>query len=155
MIFREQTQFLPIIISILNAPEQCPFSVIMKVLQQPFISFRFINLVKFEVFRNRKPDFLDPAMNRRLLFKLEIRKPDPITRYLVLRDKIPSLSEQDCKILSERFELSGGQIENISRKFVMNQILNGQNYNLSQMIELCQQEYLGKSQSRNRIGFLK
>ena len=96
---------------------------------------------------------LDKAFTRRFLYKIELKKPDKETRILIWKDKIPGLTDLDYRTLSERFEFSGGQLENIARKYVLNQILTGVNLNLSQIIELCQEEFMDKQPEIRRIGF--
>ena len=97
---------------------------------------------------------LDAAFERRFLYKIELKKPDKDTRCLIWKDKIPRLTDLEYQALADSYELSGGQIENISRKYLLKQILSGVNLNLSQLMELCQEEFLGKTGERRRIGFL-
>lgn len=97
---------------------------------------------------------LDKAFERRFLYKIELKKPDNETRCLIWKDKIPGLTDSDYKTLSEKFQLSGGQIENISRKYVLRQILTGEKMNLCQIMDLCSEEFLDKTGERKRIGFL-
>jgi AAA+ superfamily predicted ATPase len=96
---------------------------------------------------------LDKAFERRFLYKIELKKPDNETRCLIWRDKIPGLTDSDYKTLSDKFVLSGGQIENISRKYVLRQILTGEKMNLCQIMDLCNEEFLDKTGQRKRIGF--
>jgi len=96
---------------------------------------------------------LDKAFERRFLYKLELKKPNSQTRSLIWRDKIPGLMDTDYQILSEYLELSGGQIDNISRKYILKKILTGVNLNLSQIMDLCNEEFLDKQSERRRIGF--
>lgn len=96
---------------------------------------------------------LDAAFERRFLYKLELKKPDSLTRSLIWRDKIPGLTDIEYQTLSENFVLSGGQIDNISRKYILKKILNGVNLNLSQLMDLCNEEFLDKTVERNRIGY--
>jgi SpoVK/Ycf46/Vps4 family AAA+-type ATPase len=97
---------------------------------------------------------LDKAFERRFLYKIELKKPDKDTRCLIWRDKIPGLTDSAYKTLSDKFVLSGGQIENISRKYVLRQILTGENMKLCQIMDLCNEEFLDKTGERKRIGFL-
>jgi len=98
---------------------------------------------------------LDKAFERRFLYKLELKKPDSQTRNLIWRNKIPGLTDTEYQTLSDHLELSGGQIDNISRKHILKQILNGVNLNLSQLMELCNEEFLDKQSERQRIGFIQ
>lgn len=97
---------------------------------------------------------LDKAFERRFLYKIELHKPDSQTRCLIWRDKIPGLTDSDYKTLSNRFNLSGEQIENISRKYILSQILSGEKLNLSQIMDLCNEEFLDKTTQKRKIGYL-
>jgi SpoVK/Ycf46/Vps4 family AAA+-type ATPase len=97
---------------------------------------------------------LDKAFERRFLCKVELKKPDMETRCLIWMDKIPGLTDNDYKTLSEKFVLSGGQIENISRKHFLRELLTGGNMNLSQIMDLCNEEFLDKTGNKRRIGYL-
>jgi len=96
---------------------------------------------------------LDKAFERRFLYKIFFEKPDQQTKILIWKDKIPMLSEEECRILSERFDFSGGQIQNVATKIVMKQILLGSTPNLSEIVEYCQEEFLEKKSERRSIGF--
>jgi hypothetical protein len=66
---------------------------------------------------------------------------------------LPELTDDDALMLAERFDFSGGQIENIARKRVISDILNDcDELNLDDIIESCKSESLTKEQAR-RIGF--
>jgi hypothetical protein len=58
---------------------------------------------------------LDPAFERRFLFKIEFIKPTPNERYHIWHAMLPELSDEEALKLAEQFDFSGGQIENISR----------------------------------------
>ena len=94
---------------------------------------------------------LDAAFERRFLYKIEFEKPEAETRKAIWLSLIPGLSEQDAWALSSRFDFSGGQIENIARKFSISQVLSGRDPSLEDMIRFC----IGESVSRekSRIGF--
>ena len=96
---------------------------------------------------------LDKAFERRFLYKIFFEKPDTQTKALIWKDKIPALQEEECHLLSTRYDLSGGQIQNVATKFVMKQILTGQTSSLSEIEEYCQEEFLDKKSERRRIGF--
>jgi len=96
---------------------------------------------------------LDKSFERRLLFKIFFEKPDFQTKALIWKDKIPMMSEEECLFLSGRYDLSGGQIDNVSKKFVLKQILSGATPTLSEIEEYCQEEFLDKKLERRRIGF--
>jgi len=51
------------------------------------------------------------------------------------------------------YDFSGGEIENISRKFTVENILFGNNLTISDLHRFCKTEKLNNNQ-RQRIGFL-
>lgn len=90
---------------------------------------------------------------RRLLFKIAFDKPNSSTRFLIMRDKLPFLSDEQIQQLSARYNLTGGQVMNISKKLMMNQILTGDNSNMNEIENLCEAEFLVKKEERRPIGF--
>ena len=66
---------------------------------------------------------------------------------------IPSLTEKEIEKLSLKFDFSGGQIENIARKFTINKILYGESEdNINTLVDLCSTEHLN-SKRLFRVGF--
>ncbi|MEI7491324.1 MAG: ATP-binding protein [Bacteroidota bacterium] len=90
---------------------------------------------------------------RRLLFKIAFNKPNSSTRLLIMQDKIPFLTVEQIQQLSERYSLTGGQVMNISKKLMMNQILTGNTPSMCEILEMCEAEFLVKKEERNPIGF--
>jgi hypothetical protein len=95
----------------------------------------------------------DKSFERRLLYKIFFEKPETYTKSLIWKDKIPMLSEDECLLLSGRYDLSGGQIDNVCKKFVLKQILTGTIPDLTEIEEYCQEEFLDKKSERRKIGF--
>jgi SpoVK/Ycf46/Vps4 family AAA+-type ATPase len=96
---------------------------------------------------------LDKAFERRFLFKIEFHKPDRPNRLSIWRSMIPELSGPDMETLADRFEFSGGQIENVARKWIMEQALSGSNPPIEKIIAFCKEELLEK-ESPGNIGFM-
>ena len=65
----------------------------------------------------------DSALNRRFLYKIELHLPDFETRKKIFRDMLPELSESEIEWMSKKYNLSGGQIENISKKNIIDEVL--------------------------------
>jgi SpoVK/Ycf46/Vps4 family AAA+-type ATPase len=59
---------------------------------------------------------LDPAFERRFLFKIEFDKPGIEAKTAIWRAMMPELSESAAAELALAYSFSGGQIENIARK---------------------------------------
>lgn len=96
---------------------------------------------------------LDPAFERRFLYKIKFEKPDNTVRQKIWQQMIPSLTEKETEKLSLEFDFSGGQIENIARKFTINKILYGESEdNINTLVDLCSTEHLN-SKRLFRVGF--
>jgi hypothetical protein len=67
---------------------------------------------------------LDRAFERRFLFKIEFPKPDKEIRKRIWMNKVPELTPKMAGFLGERFEISGGQIDNHVRQMVLNKVLD-------------------------------
>jgi len=67
---------------------------------------------------------------------------------------IPSLSENNALLLAKEYSFTGGQIENIARKYIINDILgtNSDSSQISVLRQFCASELL-HSKGSNRIGF--
>lgn len=85
---------------------------------------------------------IDPAFDRRFLFKIEFGKPNAIAKAKIWQSKLPALSLGQCELLAERFDFSGGQIDNIVRKSEMHEIINGVPVSIEQVINFCSAEQL-------------
>lgn len=98
---------------------------------------------------------LDKAFERRFLYKIQFHRPTTDARAQIWQAMLPSLTESDAHILASQFELSGGEIENITRKYTINAILSGQDsIDLPLIMEICRNERISNS-TATRIGFRK
>lgn len=97
---------------------------------------------------------LDSAFERRFLFKIEFHKPDISVKARIWNSKLPGLSETQCKALANRFDFSGGQIDNIVRKNEIHAIIHGISVDFNNIIDFCKTELLSKNNGV-RIGFTK
>lgn len=87
---------------------------------------------------------LDPAFERRFLFKVKFERPSLEAKIHIWMDKLNGLSEDAAKVLAESYNLSGGEIDNVVRKVTMNRVLTGAGYSLDYLKELCCQEKFAK-----------
>jgi len=97
---------------------------------------------------------LDKAFERRFLYKICFDKPASEAKCHIWKDKIPALSEPDAIALAHGFDLSGGQIDNIARKYLMKHVLYGTSPDLSELEGYCREENLDRG-SYSRIGFVR
>ena len=97
---------------------------------------------------------LDSAFERRFLYKIAFEKPDAIVRGKIWQQMISELSDADATTLAEHFDFSGGQIENVARKYAINSILYGNDSEMLPILEdYCRCEQLNNNVTRKRIGF--
>lgn len=96
---------------------------------------------------------LDSAFERRFLYKICFDKPTVATRKQIWNAMLPSLSCEEARSLAECYDFSGGQIENIARKQIVDSILYGHNQDISHVRSYCQSEKIRNSINK-RIGFV-
>lgn len=96
---------------------------------------------------------LDPAFERRFLFKVRFNKPELEPRKQIWRAQFPMLSEDETASLADAFSFSGGEIENVVRKYAIDNILSGREGGYPQLCQLCRDEAATKSSTRTKIGF--
>ena len=97
---------------------------------------------------------LDTAFERRFLYKLHIEKPTNEVKACIWQSMIPDLSNDDAQTLAIQFDFSGGQIENVARKRIIDEILSGKKIDIKDLITLCQNEWLD-NKKHNPIGFMR
>lgn len=97
-------------------------------------------------------DNFDSAFDRRFLYKIRFDYPTDEARLAIWGSRISTMPEASLKRLS-KFELSGGQIDNIVRKATMDEILTGELPCFEKLEELCSEEKLSNNQTTSRIGF--
>ncbi len=96
---------------------------------------------------------LDKAFERRFLYKIKFDKPSSEARMKIWHSMIPDLPENDVEVVAEKYDFSGGQIENIARHYHIDIILHGnQEKFLPAIIRHCDNERLSQ-QNERRIGF--
>ena len=96
---------------------------------------------------------LDPAFERRFLYKICFERPDASVREKIWHTMLPSLSTEECAALASTYDLSGGQMENVARKYSINSILYGNEKSTMEILHAyCNAERLD-NQTHRRIGF--
>lgn len=96
---------------------------------------------------------LDAAFERRFLYKIEFPKPTPKESRHIWQAMLPTLTDSEALMLAEKYTFSGGQIENIARKQLVNSILNDQDStDITAIREACEHELLYRKQTQ-KIGF--
>ncbi|MBL0065506.1 MAG: AAA family ATPase [Bacteroidetes bacterium] len=95
---------------------------------------------------------LDPAFERRFLYKIKFELPSETVRAAILRDRLKNLSEEQALRLSSLYPLSGGQVDNIHRKLVTERLLSGTEPTIEFIEKICAQESILRKSSRKIIG---
>ncbi|MBR4685907.1 MAG: ATP-binding protein [Candidatus Methanomethylophilaceae archaeon] len=96
---------------------------------------------------------LDPAFERRFLYKIRFERPDASVREKIWHVMLPALDPEDCAELASAYDLSGGQMENVARRFIHHVVLYGrEKVPLAILRTYCSEERMD-SRSARRIGF--
>jgi len=95
---------------------------------------------------------LDKAFERRFLFKLRFRKPSVEAKAMIWKGRINTLTDNEALYLAEHFHFSGGEIENIARKVIIENIISQENVNIEKIEKHCTHETL-ETRKKNPIGF--
>ena len=100
-------------------------------------------------------DNLDPAFERRFLFKIQFENPSVEAKKAIWRNKLPWLTAEKAQQLAKTYNFSGGEIDNIVRKAEMKEIISGKRPTFSEIIEMCRVEKLDASTAggQRRMGF--
>ncbi len=96
---------------------------------------------------------LDAAFERRFLYKVEFTKPTTAECRHIWQAMLTCLTDEQAQTLAEQFHFTGGQIENIARKYTVETILSTETENYMDTIrKLCAEEK-GLLHNRRAIGF--
>ncbi len=98
------------------------------------------------------PENLDLAFERRFLFKIEFQKPSPEVKLKIWKSKLSWIDDDFAKQLAKSHDLSGGQIDNIVKKIIMNEVLSGNLPSNDEIIDFCKAETVLKK-TINKIGY--
>lgn len=99
---------------------------------------------------------LDPAFERRFLFKAEVPNPDKYAREQIWLSLVPELSAAEAQDLANRFEMSGAQIANVIAKRDLAELYYDGDRGLAYIAKLCEEELAAARERkgrRTRIGF--
>ena len=96
---------------------------------------------------------LDTAFERRFLFKVKYAKPNLQNATAIWKIKLPNLTKEQALELAINYPFSGGEIDNIVRKCIMENVLHGEQPSLKTILSFCNQEKWESSTMGNKIGF--
>ena len=97
-------------------------------------------------------DNLDGAFERRFLFKIRFDKPTVEAKKNIWMSKLPDLSVDDAQTLASSYEFSGGQIDNIVRKALMQEVITGEKPTLDSLVAMCNEEKISNNNMK-KVGF--
>ena len=80
---------------------------------------------------------LDRAYERRFSFRLDFPRPDKHIRASIWKEKLPALTHDEARMLGERFEISGGEIDNQLRQVLLRKVLRKDKTVFRELIESC------------------
>jgi hypothetical protein len=95
---------------------------------------------------------MDGAFERRFLYRIEFEKPDAAARTAIWRAMLEELDDAGTGELASRFELSGGQIENVVRRCTVNMVLSGRSPGMDELVSLCREELAEKEERKMGFG---
>jgi AAA+ superfamily predicted ATPase len=98
---------------------------------------------------------LDPAFERRFLYKVEYKKPKGHVRKQILSNVFKNISEDTINIINESCELTGGQIQNVHKKILINSLLDEELDQDTMIVDLCKEEFILSNSNRKPIGFIQ
>ena len=97
-------------------------------------------------------DNLDTAFERRFLFKVEFHKPEIEVKAKIWKAKLKKFKFSDCVELAEKYNFTGGQINNIVRKCEMAEVIENTKITLKTISNFCDEETISKKWN-SKIGF--
>lgn len=97
---------------------------------------------------------LDKAFDRRFLFKIEFEKPSVNAKMHIWKSKLDWLTDEQAEQLAGRFGFSGGEIDNVVRKVLINQVLTGEYPSAEVLGGYCEAEKMEEKGGKPcRVGF--
>ena len=97
----------------------------------------------------------DKAFERRFLYKVKFNAPSIQTRRHIWQSIMPEISEESASWLASHYNLSGGQIENVARRYAINTILYGPPTEELPTLCKCSENESKETYGTSQIGFSK
>jgi len=94
---------------------------------------------------------IDVAFYRRFLFKIRFDNPDKEVLKQIYKSKLSWLEEEELERLSA-VELSGGEVDNVVTKVLINEVINSKKSTIYDILEFCKQEKVDKKKT-TKLGF--
>jgi hypothetical protein len=147
LLFNEADALLGIRVNVRHSTDQMHNS-LQNILLQELEDMNGIFIATTNLINN-----IDGAFDRRLLFKQKFELPNTETRTKILELQFPEMNKELLNKLSQDYDLSGGQIQNIKRKLMADQILFGDSFITDQLLlEYIENEIRFRT-NKNKIGY--
>ena len=95
---------------------------------------------------------MDEAFERRWLMKFEFEAPNDMAKMSIWKSAIKGLRQQEAQALVQQFDFTPGEINNVARRYMVENLLGLQKTRLETLIELCKTEHY-QNMSQSNIGF--
>lgn len=95
----------------------------------------------------------DKAFERRFLYKIKFNRPSFESKVKIWKSVMPQLAAAQIESLAGNYDFSGGQIENIVRKYEIQSVLSGEDPGYESVCNYCKEEQIEKTHYTKRIGF--
>ncbi|MEI7509083.1 MAG: ATP-binding protein [Flavobacterium sp.] len=97
---------------------------------------------------------IDTAFDRRMLYKLQFEKPNKETRFSILKQSFDTMNDDLLLKACKDYSLTGGQIDNVKRRWLAEQLLFGtETSNAEKFFFYVQQETNYRKTDKPSIGF--
>jgi SpoVK/Ycf46/Vps4 family AAA+-type ATPase len=148
LLFNEADGILGIRKNVKNSVDQM-YNTMQNIILQKLESFIGIFVATTNLTNN-----IDGAFDRRMLYKQRFDLPDENTRLRILENAFPAFSGELLQDVSRKYNLSGGQIQNIKKKFVVDEILYEEKHNITgNILRYIEEETRFRSITITTIGY--
>ena len=96
---------------------------------------------------------MDKAFERRFLYKIAFSRPSVEAKQAIWQSMVSALGQDEARELAQAYEFSGGQIENVARKCVVDRLLFGKEADICMLRRYCDEELIAAPEKRKKIGF--
>ena len=96
---------------------------------------------------------LDPAFERRFLFKIKFDNPSVENAAKIWKNKLPTITAKEALQLANNYKFSGGEMENIARKCIMEEVVVGNKLTFQKIMSFCENEKWDRKTEASKIGF--
>lgn len=95
---------------------------------------------------------MDEAFERRWAMKFEFESPNELAKISIWKSAIKGLRQQEAIELVKKFDFTPGEINNVARRFMVENLLGLEKSRLQTLQELCATEHYERNHTSN-IGF--